>query len=434
MKLKLFGTIIVALMSTITLQAQDNVTELNIKGLKVLFKPSNKQTISAYMFFKGGTANYSAQQQGIEALTLSAAVECGTSKYNKDAFKDQSDKYSLEFNGSAGFDYGYITMSCVKPYFNEGWDLFAEAISHPVFEEKELTLLQQKKISGLKTQESNPDQALTKLCMADAFKDTRYAIRPEGTVETVSALKQEDIKAFYEKSLNINRMLLVIVGNLSVQDVKQKVEAAFASLPSSEITPIAQPTGTSFDQNTLNIENRKLATNYIAGIMGAPSNTSDDFNAYRLGFAILHDKLFEEVRTKRNLSYAPAAILSGGFLPYAQLYVTTTKPKEAVTVMVDEVKRLRNGGFTETDLRDAKSKLTTSYFMRNESTSSNALALGIAEIKGSWKNEITMLDKINAVTLPQLQSAFVKYTGGIKWNYLGDESLADKETFEKTVK
>ena len=103
----------------------------------------------------------------------------------------------------------------------------------------------------------------------------------------------------------------------------------------------------------------------MAGILGAPASTAPEFNAYRLAFAILYDKLFEEVRTKRNLSYAPAASLSGGFLPFAEIYVTTTKPKEAVNVMVDEIKRLRNGGFTEIDLKDAKSKLMTSYFMMN---------------------------------------------------------------------
>ncbi|MBP1639987.1 MAG: insulinase family protein [Bacteroidetes bacterium] len=434
MKIKIFSMIAILATCSFCLQAQVNVTEMNIHGLKVIFKPSAKQSVSAYMFFKGGTANYSAQQQGIESLALSAATECGTQKYPKDAFKDLADKYSIDANGGSNYDYGFISMSCVKPYFDKGWDLFAEAINHPVFDVKELSMLQQKKISGLKSQESDPDNSLTQMTMQDAFKGTRYAIRPEGSIETMSAFKQEEIKKYYDDLLNVNRLLLVIVGNLSIQDVKQKVEIAFGTLPSAPLAQVKVPESTIINATTLNVENRKLATNYMSGILGAPSPTSSEFNAYRLAFAILNDKLFEEVRTKRNLSYTPAATLSSGFLPFAEVYVTTTKPREAVNVIVDEIKRLRNGGFTATDLKDAKSKLMTSYFMRNESTSANARALGIAEIKGSWKNEISLLNQINAVTLPEMQNTFAKYIDGIKWSYLGDETLTDKEAFGRTTK
>jgi len=434
MKIKLFLSIIALTLCGSALQAQGTVTEMTVNGLKVIFKPSTKQTVCTVLFFKGGTANYDEKQQGIEALALSAASECGTEKYDKDAYKDKADKFGINIGGTSSYDFGYINMTCVKPYFNEGWDLFAEAINHPVFEEKELGLLQQKLVSNLKSQESNPDNALTRMSMGNTFKGTRYAIRPEGTPETIGAFKQADVKEYYSKLLNVNRLLLVVVGNLTKEEVKQKVEAAFAKLPSATIAKVDTPTSTKISVNSINIENRKLATNYITGYLGSPSAASPEFSAYRLGISILSEKLFQEVRTKRNLSYAPYSYVSAGFLPFSAMYVTTTKPKDAVTVMTDEVKRLRNGGFTETDLRDAKSKFATSYFMKNESTSSNALSLGIAEIKGSWKNEVTFLDKINAVTLPEMQKVFAEYADGIKWNYLGDETQADKEAFDKTTK
>ena len=110
MKIKIVSLIVAFAAFTFCLQAQDNVTEMNIHGLKVIFKPSAKQSVSAYMFFKGGTANYTAQQQGIESLTLSAATECGTQKYTKDAFKDLADKYGVDVAGNSGYDYGYINM------------------------------------------------------------------------------------------------------------------------------------------------------------------------------------------------------------------------------------------------------------------------------------------------------------------------------------
>lgn len=416
--------------------AHAQTTEMTVNGLKVIFKPSTKQTVSAVMFFKGGTSNYSEKQQGIESLALGATTECGTTKYHKDAFKDIADKYSISLGGTSSYDYGYINMSCVKPYFKEGWDLFAQAITSPVFEAKELGMLQQKIVANLKQEEGDPDTKLGQMAMSSTFKGTRYAFRPSGTPESIEAFTQAQIANYYTKTmLNKNRMLLVVVGNISPEELKSQVEKAFANLPASPIASVMAPAKDFRVQaNTTNIENRELATNYIMGLMGAPNVTDKSFNAYRLAFDILSDKLFEEVRTKRNLSYAPSAFASGGFQPYSGIYVTTTKPKEAITVMVDEIKRLRNGGFTAVELRDAKSQFATSYFMKNESNGAIAMALGVSEIRGSWKNEEAFLDKINAVNLAELQSTFADYTNGIQWNYLGVEAQSDKEAFAKMAK
>ena len=62
-------------MATMTMAAQAQTSEMTVNGLKVIFKPSPKQTVSAVMFFKGGTANYTEKQQGIESLTLAALRE-----------------------------------------------------------------------------------------------------------------------------------------------------------------------------------------------------------------------------------------------------------------------------------------------------------------------------------------------------------------------
>lgn len=414
--------------------AQAQTTEFSINGLKVIFKPSAKQTVSAVMFFRGGTANYAENQQGIENLSLSAATECGTKKYNKDAFKDIADKYSIGLGGTSGYDFGYINMSCVKPYFNQGWDLFSQAITNPVFDAKELSNLQQKLAANLQQEEGDPDTKLNQMTMSNSFEGTRFAFRPSGTPASISGFKQTDVSNYYNNVLlNKERMLLVVVGNLSIEELKAKVEKAFMLVPSKGKPQLPNAQDYNVQENTLHIENRDLATNYIMGLMGAPIVTDAKFNAYRLAFDILSDKLFEEVRTKRNLSYAPAAYVRGGLQPFAAIYVTTTKPKEAVTVMVDEIKRLRNGGFTAIELRDAKSQFATSYFMKNESNGAIAMALGIAEFKGSWKNEELFLDQINAVSLPELQATFTEYTNGIQWNYLGVEAQADKDAFEKRV-
>ena len=414
-------------------QASNSVKEMTVNGLKVVFLPSSKETVSAIMFFKGGTSNYDLKQQGIGSLTLAATSDCGTQKYSKDAFKNMADKYGVSVNGSAGYDYSTISLECVKPYFSEGWKLFSEAVNHPVFEKKELGLLKQKLIANIQNKKSNPDNTLSDMCMKNTFKGTRYEYEVSGTVETMNAFTQDEVKNYYNSLLNANRMILVIVGNLKENDIKEMVEKDFGNLPSTPIKPMPAAIATTINSNSLHTESRQLSTNYIQGMMGAPAFTSADSYAYRLAFNILSNKLFEEVRTKRNLSYAPQAYSTTGFIPYSAVYVTTTKPNEAVTVMVNEMDSLKNGGFTNIELRNAKSEYTTYYFMSKQSTYNTAYSLGVAKLKGSVEMTTHFIDYINAVTLPQMQKVFGEYVDGINWNYLGDEALINKDVFNRTV-
>lgn len=409
-------------------------TEFDINGLKVIFSHSDKYSVSATMFYRGGTANYTAEQQGIENLALNAAAACGTKELNKDAFRDLADKYNIGVGGSTTYDYGTISLSCVKPYFNEGWRLFTQAVLSPVFEEKELAITRQQLITSIMQGNGDPDTKIIRMGYDNAFANTRYAYQPEGTAESMAKLGRDAVNTYYYSTLlNKNRMLLVIVGDLDANTLKQQLMAAFGQLPGK---PVKLPalTATNIQGNNLKVENRPLATNYIVGVLGAPaaSNTKASY-ANNLAYQILSDKLFEEVRTKRNLSYAPSAGARAFNQPFSRVYVTTTKPKEAVEVMTNEIKKLRNNGFTAVDLRDAKAQFTTEYYMGNQSTGAIAGMLGVAEMNGSWKHAETMLQDLQALQVEDLQKVFNAYSNGIRWNYLGDEKLADKEAFERQV-
>ena len=65
---------------------EDKATEFTVNGLKVILKPSVKEIVSVRFFIKGGTANYTKEQEGVESLALALAVDGGTKKLNKTEF------------------------------------------------------------------------------------------------------------------------------------------------------------------------------------------------------------------------------------------------------------------------------------------------------------------------------------------------------------
>ncbi|PZP43104.1 MAG: hypothetical protein DI598_16120, partial [Pseudopedobacter saltans] len=118
-----------------------STTSFDVDGIKVIFKPTIKETVSVRVYFKGGVTNYPENQAGIETLALSALTECGTKKYTADAFKDTSDKYLIKIGGTSSYDYGFVSMLSISKFFDKGWDLLTEAIMNPSFNESELNQL-----------------------------------------------------------------------------------------------------------------------------------------------------------------------------------------------------------------------------------------------------------------------------------------------------
>ncbi|MFD2164457.1 M16 family metallopeptidase [Paradesertivirga mongoliensis] len=410
---------------TLAAVAQSKATSFDVAGIKVIMKPTQKEIINVSMYYRGGVANYPADKAGIENLALAATTECGTKKYDKDTFKDREDAFGVEVSGSSGYDNGTVSMNCISRFFDEGWGLFADAVTNPVFEEKELEMLKEKLISGIKQSESDPDERIEQLTIKNTFGGTPYAIDPIGEETTLAKLSAAEVKDYYyNQLLNKNRMFIVVVGKISKEEVIKRITASFASLPAKAYNPVKY-TFPNTANGKLLTEERALATNYITGSFNAPAVASNDYLPYRLAVSALSNRLFREIRTKRNLSYAPYAHSVNRLMPYSVMYVSTTDPKASVEVMVEELRDLRDNGFSEEELSSGKSGFITNNYMKEESTGAIAAALGNAEVLGDWRIADETAERITKVTLAEMNSVLKKYVSTIRWSYLGDKKLAE---------
>lgn len=418
-----------------TLSAQESTKEMMVDGVKVIFKKIDKKVVTASLIIKGGTANYNKAKEGVEQFALSLATDGGTKMYDKDSYNTALEKMGSSIGANSGYDYGSINVTSLKRNFDETWKLFVDVVNNPLMPESEFDLLKSKMIAGAQQSDSDPDTKLRNLAMVNNFTGLPYANIAEGTEESLTAITLDDVNQHFEKVVTKNNVMLIVVGNLEETDLQAKVEALIAGLPEGEVL--------THKYGKLNISSSKVVpqprdikTNYVRGYMNAPTPNDADHTATQVAMQIVRDRLFKEIRTKRNLSYAPAAYLPGGVTkaPYIVWYVTTDKPNESIQVMYDEINNLRTDGFTEKELKDKKASFLTQHFMRQESGSRQANALATAEISGSgWQKMDTYLDKVNSLTIDDLNKAFKKYAKGIQWTYLGDDTLVDETVFSQEL-
>src|SRR5688500_13298128 len=85
--------------------------ELKINGVKVVVQPSGNEIVEIRTIIQGGVQNYPSSKAGIENLAMTALTECGTSKDDKNSFKNKLDKYSAQMDGNTGMDFATFRMN-----------------------------------------------------------------------------------------------------------------------------------------------------------------------------------------------------------------------------------------------------------------------------------------------------------------------------------
>ncbi|MBA4053417.1 MAG: hypothetical protein C0490_01770 [Marivirga sp.] len=404
--------------------------EFIVDGMKVIFKPSIKEIISVRLFIKGGTANYSKELEGIEDLALSLATQGGTKTKTKTEFSSALEKIGTSIGSSTTLDYSDISMTCVKEFWDPSWTLFAEAVTTPRLDEKEFSIIKGQAVAQAKESESNPDEHLKNKALENTFAGRNYSKIPSGTVQSLEKISLQQLIDHYNSILGKQNCFLVVVGNITEAELKQKVSTAFGKLAPGKGVKAEAPVEF---KPAANIENREIATNYIRGTMNAPAVSEKEGVPMMLAMAIMRDRFFVELRTKRSLSYAPSAFYASSAIknPYAVFYISSTDPKQSLQVMIEEINKVKNEGFKEKELKDMKESYLTEHFLGLETNSSQTMSLGLSEVAGDWRKNESFMAEVDKATINDLNAAFKKYSNAINWTYLGKESAVSKEDFKQ---
>ncbi|MDX6575431.1 MAG: zinc protease [Blastocatellia bacterium] len=405
------------------------VTEFEVNGLKVLVKRrEGSQTVAAGLFIRGGVENISATNAGVEAFMLNVASEA-SANFPRDRMRKETARMGTLIGEGVNYDYSSLSMAATRANFDRSWEIFTDVALHPSFTKQDVALVQSRILAGLQDDTDTPDSYLQRLQERVAYVGHPYLNRPEGTAENISRLTADDLRAYHEKIMQTSRLLLVIVGDLDAAQLKTRIAASFGKLPRGDYKPQLPPP-LAFTSSTVDVTTRELPTNYVQGMFTAPPITSPDIYPMRVASSLLRDRVFEEVRVKRNLSYAPDAFLRNQSANIGGLYVTAVDANQAVRVMLSEIARLQREPIGRDDINAVIAQFLTTYYIGQETNAAQAAELAQYElIGGGWRNSLTFLEKLRAVTPAEVQRVSQKYMRNIRFVVLGNPQQIDKNVF-----
>lgn len=199
-------------------------------GIKLLYRYNAiTPTFVMHAYLKGGLVDESTKTNGIYSL-MSSQLTKGYKGLSYEKLKLDLDNKSTMFNSFSGKNAYGMTMHGQSEYFSDLSKHFFKSLIHPTFQAK--FIAHEKKLI-FRTIEANKSDP-TRHCFNEAtnllFKGHPYALSTIGTEKSVKAIKKEDLAKLHERNLKTKEMLITFCGDLSLDEVKEKVEFYFEGL------------------------------------------------------------------------------------------------------------------------------------------------------------------------------------------------------------
>ncbi len=309
-------------------------------------------------------------KEGLSHLTA-RGILLGTAGHTAEALNEELDFLGASLDSSAGKDYTTLSLRVLKKDLDQGFALFMEAFTGPTFPEREIKQEVEKTLALIKSQEDRPGEVAEREFLKALYISGPYRHQTIGTKDSLEKLTRDDALAFYQAYYRPNNCILAIVGDISAADVKAKIIPLLDKLPVKEIPEVAVKTIFSKGPSTVTIDRRIAQANIIIGNPGI-NRGNPDFYAltemnYILGGGGFASRMLEEIRDKRGLAYSVASFFEPGKYEGSFQTVLQTKnssAKEAISLVLQQMKRIKEEPVSDKELEGAKKYLIGSFPLR----------------------------------------------------------------------
>ena len=400
-------------------------------GLKVLIREEHTAPLaSVWCWYKVGSKDEGPGLTGVSHWVEHMNFK-GTTNIPRDQVKGIIEQYGGSWNGYTWIDQTTYLETATRDaldrmLFIES-ERMANCLYHPDDCESERTVI----ISELQGGENDPDQLLDQELTVTAFKAHPYRHPTIGWLADLKTMTRDDLYGYYRRYYVPNNATLVIVGDVDTKDAMKRVIHHFGPI---EPRPL--------DRRPRTVEPEQMGerrvriskpgtTAYLKVGYHAPALADADFFAVLILDAVLTGakglNLWSSFRTpppqrsarlyRTLVDKGLASSVIGALLPTQDpfLYTISLTATEGTSLTgleeatLAELDRARTGGITDQELAKVKNQLRARLVFENDSVTNIAHQLGYYETVADWKVYPTLLPRIQAVTLEQVNAAADRY-------------------------
>jgi zinc protease len=402
------------------MQARVRETVLD-NGLKVLVQEVHTAPLaSVWCWYRVGSRDEAPGVTGVSHWVEHMNFK-GTANIPRDQVKGIIEQYGGSWNGYTWVDQTTYLETASTDALDRMLFIEAERMDKCLYDpadcESERTVI----ISELQGGENDPEQLLDMEVTATAFKVHPYRHPTIGWQSDVEAMTREDLFGHYKRYYTPSNATIVIVGDVETDDAIRRVERQFGSIAANG-TPARRTAVEPRQEAERRVTLRKEGTTaYWKAAYHCPAFGDASFFPLLVADAVLSGgaglniwsagRVARPQRSsrlyRRVVDSGLASSVQGALMPTAQpfLYSVSVTVSAGSTLgsveeaVLDELDRVVEKGVTEAELAKAKAQLRARFVFDMDGVTDIAHQLGYFETIGSWRDAITLRDRLSEVTL-----------------------------------
>lgn len=356
-------------------------------GLTILTdKMSDVRSAALGIFFRSGSRDEPAELNGISHF-IEHAVFKGTARRSALDIAREIDRLGGNFDAFTTHESVGFALKVVDEQLPQAFDLLADMVSNPRFDEQELKRERKVIVEEMKMVEDAPEEFLSEIFTAEFFQNTSLSLPIEGTRKSVRTFKREVVNEYHTRIFQPENLIVAAAGNVEHNFIVEAANKFFDfEKPSSKKPKIENQKPKSAAPIILK-KKRGLEQAHL--IIAAPwiEERSERRYAAHLFESIFgsgtSSRLWQTIRERHGLAYSVGA--GGASFRDCGVFsiFAATSPENAgdvIDLAIRELQRIKESGVSDEELRLAKDQAKAAILLGLEDSGARAGALVQQEI------------------------------------------------------
>lgn len=330
--------------------------------------------INGTILIRGGSRDEPADKIGLVSLYGQTWRTSGTTTVDGDKLDDELENKAASLETSGGTATTSINWSSLKGDFDTVFAATIDLLEHPDFKADKLLLAKRQLETGIARRNDDASDIANR----EAVKEVYGAANPyarQAEYATVDAVTLTDLKAWHDKTVVPNGMIVAVSGDFNSAVMEAKLRKAFGGMQRGTVvkTPpihFADPQHKIYFAEKGDVDQSNVV---IVGLGTERSNP--DFYALSVMNEIFSggfgSRVVQDVRTKLGLAYDVGGSFGASY-DHPGIFYVIAGTKSASTVaatkaMLAEIDRLKTEPPTPTELSNAKDQLLNSFIFHYDS-------------------------------------------------------------------
>ena len=385
-------------------------------GLRILVREDARlPLVSITAVFRSGLLAETPQTNGITRLMAKALLK-GTKTRTAEQIANQIEAVGGSIGSDAGNNSCSVSVHVTKPDLKLGVDLLSDVLLNATMPEQAVTREKEVQLAGLKEEDEQPATVARNILRAALFGEHPYALRANGSPDSVPRLTQRNLLDFRDRYLVAKNGVISVFGDVKAAEVKQVLEQTLRTMKPGELALTdAHPAAPLRQMTNVESQKEKAQGVIMVGYRGVDV-FSKDRHALELideASSDLGSRFFIRIREQMGLAYYVGASQMPGLVPGVFAFYLGTDPQKiepVKTALLDEIRKLASDGLTSEELMRAKKKLVGQQQIANQSNDSFGYQCALDELYGLGFNHYKSLEHdVEAVTLDEIKRVAGKY-------------------------